>query len=52
MFPLAVRVWRWRPLDAQVYVGPWSIRFATGPGRFGNGSRWRSGWHRWREELP
>lgn len=34
-----------------VYVGPWACRYAWDrSGRFGNGLRWSSGWHRWRED--
>ena len=35
-----------------VVVGPWACRYTLPwrPGRFSNGSRWSSGWHRWREE--
>jgi hypothetical protein len=50
-FPIQVRVWTWSYFDASLYVGPWGIRF-TDPrmgGRFGNGSRWCSGWAKWRE---
>jgi hypothetical protein len=38
--------------DLFVRIGPWQARI-TSPyygGRFGNGSRWFSGWHRWAEE--
>jgi hypothetical protein len=34
-------------------VGPWAI--TLGPwsrsSRYGNGSHWHSGWHRWREQV-
>lgn len=39
------------PYRLYVVVGPWAI--SLGPwsrtSRYGNGSRWHSGWHRWRE---
>ncbi len=38
-----------RVLD--VYVGEWAIRFTfCRVGRFSNGSRWHSGWYRWRDQ--
>ncbi len=41
----------WR--DFMLYVGPWACRitFPHGRSRFGNGSRWCSGWHRWPEDV-
>jgi len=47
---MRVRVY-W-PLDVWVYVGPWGARIVwpSDDGRFLNGSRWWSGWSRWREE--
>lgn len=33
-----------------VYVGPWACRVAWDHGRFSNGSRWFSGWYRWRDD--
>jgi hypothetical protein len=31
-----------------VIIGPWQCRYSwSRAGRFGNGSRWSSGWHRW-----
>lgn len=32
-------------------VGRWACRYSWGPGRFGNGSRWQSGWHDWTKEI-
>ena len=33
-------------------AGPWQIRFGLpiGSGRYSNGSRWHSPWHRWADE--
>ncbi len=38
--------------DLHIIAGPWLIRL-TDPyygGTFGNGSRWSSGWHRWKDD--
>ena len=48
-----MRIFRGNRLgDFTVYVGPWACRFTFGgpKGYFSNGSTWRSGWHRWRDE--
>ena len=45
-----LRIMRWYG-SVDVIVGPWACRFCwLRAGRFGNGSRWCSGWHRWDDQ--
>lgn len=35
-----------------VRIGPYACRYSfSRKGRFGNGSRWSSGWHNWKREA-
>ena len=47
----AIRFYR-DPRGFQVFVGPWAARVSwSRTGCFANGSRWFTGWHRWREDA-
>jgi len=49
--PFSFRFFR-EPRGFTVVVGPWAGRFNFArTTRFGNGARWFSGWHRWREDV-
>ena len=40
------------PRGVYLFVGPWAGRFNWPQSfRYSNGSRWRSGFHRWNEEV-
>lgn len=42
----------WRRPDVYLVLGPWAVRLMSPyyGGTFGNGSRWSSGWHRWKDD--